>query len=221
MRSTQSTLFGSAAVLVLALTACGGEGNDDDSQASSTPTGRHASAAGSPTAAGQSRTGEATPTPVDPARFPPAAPGTELKVGEPAVIPFEDGDQTGVVQVTVTAIEKGAIEDLTSAGIDVKDEDRSATPYYVRATFKNVSAADLSHSHPTIPFTALDASDRNLGHTMIFGKFDKCEAPDTDMFTNGAEATGCKVYLAPPGATVASVTYDFVDLSADPVVWKP
>ncbi|WP_436777655.1 hypothetical protein [Yinghuangia sp. YIM S09857] len=90
----------------------------------------------------------------------------------------------------------------------------------MRATFQNVSTSDLSHSHPTIKFSALDAFDRSLDHMMIFGRLRTCDAPDTDTFTNGVEVTVCKVYLAPPGATVASLTYDFPDLSADPVLWK-
>jgi hypothetical protein len=228
MRSTRISLIGGAAALALALTACGSDDKDDKKDdAKGTPT---ASAASTPSASGsssptagddESPTGKPKATPVDPAQFPASKPGTQVKYGQPAVIPFEDGDDKGTLQVTVTAVEKGSIEDLTGAGIKVEEKDRSSVPYYVRATFKNVSATDLSHSHPTVKFSALDASGRDLGFTTLFGRFDKCDSPDTDDFTSGAEVTGCELYLAPAGTTVASVTYDFPDLDQDPVVWKP
>ncbi|NUU19954.1 MAG: hypothetical protein HOV68_00325 [Streptomycetaceae bacterium] len=214
MRSSAITLVGTAAALALALTACGGDKDDqeDNGDARAAPV-----TAGTNTPAGA----QPRPTPVDPAQFPVSKPGTRLELGRPAVIPFDGGKEPSNLQVTITAVEKGSIEDLTSAGIAVKDEDKASTPYYVRATFKNVGTGDLSYSHPTTKFGALDAADRSLGFTVLFGGFKKCDAPKTDQFANGAEVTGCKVYLVPAGATVASVTYDFPDLSADPVVWKP
>ncbi|NUU26071.1 MAG: hypothetical protein HOV68_31915 [Streptomycetaceae bacterium] len=230
MRSTRLTLIGTAAALALALTACGSDDKDDkaddakSSGAASAPSSSSASPSGksSPDAdATATATNKPKAEPVDPAKFPLSKPGTQLKIGQPAVVSFEDGDDKGNLQVTVTAIEKGSIEDLTAAGIKIEDKDKTSTPYYVRADFKNVSAADLSNSNPTVKFSALDAAGRDLGFTMLMGSFDKCDSPDTDEFTSGAQASGCELYLAPAGATVASVTFDFADLSQDPVVWKP
>lgn len=210
-----------AAVIVsasLALTAC--EGDDKDG-ANTEPAATGGASTPTPTVSPAP-----TVSPVDPAKFSATAPGTQLRLGQSAVIPF-DSDLPGApavqgnLQVTVLAIEKGSIDHLTQSGIKVSDLAAGTTPYYVRVKYRNVSSADMTHTHPDIELSGLDADGRSIGGAMIFGRFGMCEAPETKGFVSGAEVEGCELYLAAPGAAVTSVTYDFPDAQLDPVVWKP
>ncbi|UGQ11639.1 hypothetical protein LO772_33520 [Yinghuangia sp. ASG 101] len=228
MQSTRIALVSSTAVLALVLTACGSDDDKDGAQAAASATTAFPPTATpgdvpSPTTTDRGATGEAaTNTPVDAGQFPTTAPGTELKVGESAVIPFEQSSKQGVLQVTITAIEKGTIGDLTAANIRVNDDQKSSTPYYVRATIKNVSDADLSDASLLVPLAALDEAGRDLAFTTVLGSFKKCPLPRAENFTNGAEVSGCKMVMAPAGATVAAAGFDLPRKSSgEPVIWKP
>lgn len=229
MQSTRIALVSSAAALALVLTACGSDDENDGAAASASARGAATSSPDAPSgAASPSETDRVTTDkpgtnpPVDSAEFPTTEPGTGLKVGQSAVIPFEEDEKQGVLQVTVTAIEKGTIDDLTAANVKVKDEQKSSTPYYVRATFKNVSNTDLSDTSLIVPLRGLDQAGRDLGFITVLGTFKKCQRPDAEDFTNGAEVSGCRLILAPAGTTVASATFEFPRKSSDePVTWKP
>lgn len=56
------------------------------------------------------------------------APGTKLKVGDRAVLPFENtSDKKGTIAVTVTAIEKGTEADMAAFGDKAKGMTRPTT----------------------------------------------------------------------------------------------
>ncbi|WP_331767550.1 hypothetical protein [Embleya sp. NBC_00896] len=221
MRTLPFAVIGATVTLALTLGACGGDDKKSDQGKAEDKKSASAGASASNAPSQASESPKPTATPVDPAKFTPAKPGTRLALGQTAVVPFESDQAKGNVEVTVTAIEKGSIDHLTASKIKVDDSDKDSTPYYVRTKFRNVSAADLSHSHPDTELAGRDATGRSFGFTMLFGRFGMCQSLDTKGFAGGAEVEGCTLLLVPAGGTVASVTYDFPDSSQDPVVWKP
>jgi hypothetical protein len=146
-------------------------------------------------------------------------PGTELKVGERAVVPFKFGtDKEGTIAITVTAIEKGENADLAKYGDKAKD----MVPYFIRATIENVGGTDLAYS--SVSLRAIGGDGRSTG-VIITGDVDgKCESESAkkDFTTAGAKYETCVLQASRTSGTVGGATFDKGDAySDDPVVWKP
>jgi predicted small secreted protein len=144
-------------------------------------------------------------------------PGTELKVGERAVVPFKYGtNKSGTIAITVTAIEKGDNADLAKYGTKAK----GITPYYLRATVENVDGADLSFA--SVSLRALGADGRSTG-VIITGGTDRCKSGNAgkDFKSAGAKFETCVLQGAGEGSTVDAATFDKGDgYDKSPVVWK-
>jgi hypothetical protein len=205
VRTTSLAAVATAAALLLS--ACGSESGQAE-PAASTPAPAPSSSAAEPTAEESSQAapaGDAT------------KPGTELKVGDRAVVPFKYGTtKSGTVAITVTAIDKGANADLAKYG----DKARGITPYYIRASVENLDGTDLSYS--SVSLRALGADGRSTG-VIITGSTDQCKSGTAgkDFTTPGAKFETCTLQGAREGSEVAAASFDKGDgYDKSPVVWK-
>lgn len=194
-------LSGLVALGALALTGCGPEdkpaqSSSQPSSASSAPAPSSSSAAPAATpsaATGGGSTGEVKP-------------GQTFKVGEAAHIPFSYGHTSGKIALTVTAIEQGDPNDLSS--LNLGDQVKGKVPYYIRYSVTNDGTTDLS-------FAAVNHMKGHLQDgteaqdLMVIGDFDKCKGGDLPSgFTAGKTTQGCAVALAPSASVkVASAEY--------------
>ncbi|MDX8033351.1 hypothetical protein SK803_24295 [Lentzea sp. BCCO 10_0856] len=192
-----------AATAGLLLSGCGSETTGTASPASSETTATTTSETETSTSAA-TPTGDAT------------APGTKLKVGARAVIPYAGTDKNGTIAVTLTAIEPGAKEDLAKFG----DKAKGITPFYLRVRVENVSGTDLSYT--SVALRGLGADGKGTG-VIISGDTPKCDstsAPKT-FSTAGASYETCVLTGAPDGLKVAAAAYNRGDgYEKSPVVWE-
>ncbi|MCR6482966.1 hypothetical protein M8542_09050 [Amycolatopsis sp. OK19-0408] len=205
MKHVRTTALLAACAATLLLSACGEEtGQAAPAAPSSAP------ASASPEAPESSETAAAPAGDV-------TKPGTELKLGERAVVPFKYGTtKSGTIAITVTAIEKGANADLARYG----DKAKGITPFYLRATVENVDGADLSYA--SISLRALGSDGRSTG-VIITGSTDQCKSGTAgkDFSTAGAKFETCTLQGAREGEAVGAATFDKGDdYDKSPVVWK-
>ncbi|MET1071749.1 MAG: hypothetical protein ABWY11_03785 [Umezawaea sp.] len=144
-------------------------------------------------------------------------PGSALKVGDRAVVPFKYGtDKQGTIAIVVTAIEQGTTADLAKFG----DKATGLTPFFIRATVENVDGSDLAYS--SVSLRGIGADGKSTG-VIISGDVDKCksETAKKDFTTAGAKFETCVLQAAREGGTVAGATFDKGDdYLKSPIVWK-
>lgn len=202
MKHVRTTAPLAACAAALLLSACGGESGQ---AAPAAPTSAPTSAAPESSTAAAAPAGDVT------------KPGTELKLGERAVVPFKYGTaKSGTIAITVTAIEKGENADLAKYG----DKAKGITPYYLRATVENVDGADLAYS--SVSLRALGSDGRSTG-VIITGSTDQCKSGTAgkDFTSAGAKFETCTLQGAREGAAVEAATFDKGDgYDKSPVVWK-
>src|SRR4051812_31259723 len=112
--------------------------------------------------------------------------GTELKFGETATVAYQQNSQrSSVLQLTVTAVQKGRITDLAAYQLDAAS--KKSTPYYAHVTVKNAGKGDLSHA--IAPIYAVDSTNALVQAVSFNNTFQKC--PSTTLptgFTAGKSA---------------------------------
>ncbi|WP_284740180.1 hypothetical protein [Amycolatopsis sp. RTGN1] len=207
MKHVRTTALLAACAAGLLLSACGEESGQ---AAPAAPTSAPAAPA-SDSASPESSTAAAAPA------GDVTKPGTELKLGERAVVPFKYGTtKSGTIAITVTAIEKGANADLAKYG----DKAKGITPFYLRATVENVDGADLAYS--SVSLRALGTDGRSTG-VIITGSTDQCKSGTAgkDFTKAGAKFETCTLQGAREGSEVAAATFDKGDgYDKSPLVWK-
>ncbi|ULR51681.1 hypothetical protein [Streptomyces deccanensis] len=183
-----------SALLLLSLVGCGsgdGAGPADDKPVSSASSSPSLPSAPSPTSSvNEDGTAKA---------------GAKAKLGEPVLLRYGGGTKSGVLEVTVTGIEKGSKADVASLGLE--DDAKKMTPYYVRATIKNAGKNDLSHAAVDPPGGLLDdgTAARQL---LVIGTFAACDSyPKTKSFPPGASYETCAPVLADPGTEVTGAVW--------------
>ncbi|MEV7911544.1 hypothetical protein [Streptomyces griseus] len=215
MHKRRIVLAASAVALGLGLSACNGD--DGEPAAKETPAAS-ASAPASSEPSSESPTddsgdggngGEAPAGDV-------TAPGTKLKVGDRAVVPFRyTNDKQGTIAVTVTAIEKGAESDMAAFG----DKAKGMTPYFIKMKVENVGGTDLSYA--SLKLDGVLEGGAGTGVVLmgdIPGKCDRETAP-RDFTTKGASYETCSL-AATKTTPVTGAEFDEGDTYSDsPVVW--
>lgn len=158
------------------------------------------------------------------------APGTELAVGEKAVVPYVIPNGPIVpIEFAITAIEEGTPEDV--AAFTIPPELADARPIFVRYSYTNVSDQDLSNQS-LAGLTAVD--DRNTEHMKVSIRGEnvpKCPRPKMSDVGPGKTAEGCDLYMIHKDGNLKAALYkgsprekDGVDarpLYADPIRWAP
>ncbi len=204
------TLVASVGALALLLSACG-----DATTGTAAPATTGASTETTSSAA--TKSSAATTTAEDAPTGDVTAPGTELKIGERAVIPFKYGtDKNGTIAITVTAIDQGANADLAAFG----EKAKGITPFYIRVTVENVGGTDLSYS--SLSLRALGADGKGTG-VIISGDTKQCESETAkkDFTTAGAKYETCVLQGAREGAAVAAAAYaNGEGYDKSPITWS-
>ncbi|MFD0200399.1 MULTISPECIES: hypothetical protein [Saccharothrix] len=210
-RHVNRTLVASVGALALLLSACGeattgsaGPATTSAVDATTETTKSSAAPASAKSSAAKAPEGDVT------------APGTKLKVGDRAVVPFKFGnDKSGTIALTVTAIEAGTNADLASFG----EKAKGITPYYIRVTVENVGGTDLSYS--SVSLRAVGADGKGTG-VIISGDTAQCESESAkkDFATAGAKYETCVLQGAREGSAVAGATFDRSEgYEKAPVAW--
>ncbi|MFE2975076.1 hypothetical protein [Streptomyces sp. NPDC059258] len=201
-----------------ALSACSGDEEGtaaQDSPSASATASASASASASPSsetpAADDSSDGGAAPAEGDI-----TAPGTELKLGERAVVPFRyTSDKKGTIAVTVTAIEKGAESDMAAFG----DKAKGMTPYFIKMKVENVGGTDLSYA--SLKLDGVLEGGAGTGVILMGDIPGKCERETAprEFTAKGASYETCSL-AATKTAPVTGAEFDEGDTYSDsPVVW--
>ncbi|WP_410657072.1 hypothetical protein [Amycolatopsis sp. lyj-112] len=203
MKSDRIALFATGCVAVLLLSACGEKEYGSPAPAPA-PTSAPSSA---PATSGTLPVGNADAT----------APGSELKVGDRAVVPFKYGtDKNGTVAITVKSIELGPKDDLAKYG----DKAKGMTPVYIRLSVENVGGTDLAYS--TVRLRAVGPDGRSTG-VIITGETPNCqsETAKKDFTRAGATYDTCELQAVKDGNDVGGATFGDGDTyKDDPIVWK-
>jgi hypothetical protein len=188
------------------LSGCGALGGDD--QAAAPPPEPPAPSSSAPAQDGAPAAGNAEAT----------APGSKLKIGERAVVPYKLGAKTGTIGITVTAIEQG---DKAAFAQRFGARAQGMDPYYIRYRVENVGGTDLSHSSaPTL--SALGPGGGSTG-AIVVGSMPGCERgrADSSFTTAGASYQGCRLQAARTGVQVSGVEYDDEGGYQDsPITWS-
>ena len=138
----------------------------------------------------------------------------ELAIGDTAQVDFyplsigasSRTEPVGAGSVTVTAVRRGAINDLSQAGYTLDADQESSTPYYIDVRFENTSSVQVE---PRSPGGIDENGDSILALTLLdFGGpgFEPCAGvPHT--VRPAATAEGCVVVLVPSGHVLKRIYY--------------
>jgi hypothetical protein len=217
-RSTR--VVGLAVACAMALSGCSDPATvgDPEAGAGSSPTASEsaASASSSPSAS-ESPSTEATPyLPVrDGVEL--TAQGSQLEVGDSAVVAFEPRqDEVAVLDITVTRLEKTSFEESFS-GWQLDAGTRKSNPYFVHATVRNVGGTDLG-GRP-VPLYIVDGRNTLIEASGFASTFKPCPSKALPKkFENGDRAKVCLVYLSPRNGDLTAVSFRPTE-DFDPIVW--
>ena len=199
-----------AATAVLTLTACTGPAAD--SEDGSAPAARSGDTSGTTTGAAG---GPAPYLPV-PDGVVLTDPGSELGVGESAVVAWQPRQgQVGVLRMTVRKMEHADIKALKEWQLDAAG--RRSSLYYLTVAVENIGEQDLGGSR--IPLYVLDDAHTLVESSSFRTKFAPCpsRAPP-DAFEQGAETTACLVYLVPRRGSLQAASFRPTD-EFNPITW--
>ena len=203
-RTGRAGLFALGLAGALALAGCSGSDGDPAPTSSSGATGAGPSSSASPY----------LPVP-DGVELTP--PGTHLSVGDPAVVAWEPRqDLVGALDITVTALERTTIAKSFGAW-QLSPAQEKSTPYFVRATVRNVGDTDLGGRR--VPLYVVNDQNVLLESTPFASAFEAC--PSTalpDKFKPGARQDVCMVYLAPDHGELDAVSFR-PEETFDPIIW--
>jgi len=211
---------GAAGLLLVALSACS---SGEPSTGPPDPTTRGSSTEAT-TSASADPTEKPTPAaPTEPAPYLPVpdgveltAQGSDLRFGDRATVAWEPRREVvGAVAVTVTGVRRTTLKDFAAFRLDPTQ--RRSTPYFVRATVKNVGRTNLAGV--SVPLYAVNAADTLIQSTPFAATFKPCPStPFPKPFATGDRAQVCLVYLVPQQGTLASVSFRPTQ-EYDPITW--
>ncbi|MFK0245466.1 hypothetical protein ACIQUM_12255 [Amycolatopsis azurea] len=207
MKSHRIALIATGCAAALLLSACGGKEESGSPSPTPSPAPTSSAPVSSPATSGTVPVSNADAT----------APGSELKVGDRAVVPFKYGnDKSGTIAITVKSIELGPKDDLAAYG----DKAKGMTPVYIRISVENVGGTDLTYS--SVRLRAVGTDGKSTG-VIITGETPKCqsETAKKDFKTVGATFETCALQAVKDGDEVGGATFGDGDAYKDkPVVWK-
>lgn len=193
-RVVRPVVAGFAALLVL--TACSsGEGSEAGDDASSSAAAAY---------------------PAVPAGIELTEPGSELTLGEEAVVAWQPrADLTGALSLTPQSFERATMRAFSGWRLD--DVSRGSTPYYVHVSVENVGESDLGNV--AVPLYVVDGSDTLIQQSTFGSSFAPC--PSTALpkrFPTGAKAELCLVYLTPARGVLEAASFRPTQ-AFDPITW--
>lgn len=136
-------------------------------------------------------------------------------------------NETALLKITVTSIEKGDPADLDV--LDLGDQAAGLTPYYI-----NVEVEGADDSATKMAYASIDGDfdgllgDGTEGQSLsIIGDFEPCDTSDFgESFGPGEKVTTCVPYLAGGESAVESARFapyegPYGPLDGQPLVWNP
>jgi hypothetical protein len=186
-------------VAVLTLGGCSDGGSEEASTGSSGSSSTSGSASGSPST-------EATPYLPVPDGVELTAQGSDLEVGDEAVVAYEPRQGTvGALAITVTGLEKTTFA-RSFQGWQLDKETRKTNPYFVRVTVENVGKTDLG-GRP-VPLYIVDGRNTLIGSSTFKSTFKPCPStPFPKKFGHGDRVKTCLVYLSPKHGDLTAVSF--------------
>ena len=144
-------------------------------------------------------------------------PGTQLSVGNPAVVAYHPRQkQVGALEIDVTQLQKSTMKDFSAW--QLTSQQRRSTPYYVHARVKNVGTSNLGGM--PVPLYVVNDQNVLLESTPFASSFEPCPStPFPKPFKPGAAAKVCLVYLAPKHGKLEAVSFR-PDESFNPITWS-
>jgi hypothetical protein len=222
-----------ALLSALVLTGCGGSSQSTSSTTKSTQAASTAAQQASTTSAVATTATNVAATSSTTAAAAPAttagaltAPGTTLKVGQPATVEFDTTLNNGnngpsyKLGLTIESITLGKMSDFN--GISLTGVPKGDVPTYVKLKMTNLSSHSINPSNldPADSVQAIDANGDADGNLIIAGDFPPC--PDTDTpnpFTPGQSFTTCETYMEP--ALASKIGWNGSNATLDsPVIWS-
>jgi len=218
--SAATTSVAALALGAALLTGCssddgGNTSSGDASSAATTSPGASDSSSGAEPGDGGSETAEPyLPVPEGVELTPP---GTELEVGDSAVVAWEPRQKTvGVLEITVKRLERTTFE-KSFEGWKLEPAVRRTTPYFVRARVANVGDTDLGGVE--VPLYIVDAKNTLVRYSRFASTFKPCDSRDLPKrFRPGQERDVCLVYLAPDRGKLTAVSFRPTE-EFDPITW--
>ncbi len=139
--------------------------------------------------------------------------GKKLPLGTEAVVPYTvpaSGTVAAVdttIGVTVLAVRPGTQAELTAGGIQVDDNAKDATPYYVDVKYADKGTGSLKRN---LSVSMEDTKGDSVPTTLIVslgGTFTLCADGDSSDFKPGESYEGCTLFLVPKGRKIARVRF--------------
>jgi hypothetical protein len=133
--------------------------------------------------------------------------GSTLKIGDPAVIAYDDSSnhKKSRIEVTPVKIEKGTIDDFKN--IDIEGKEKTATPYYVTMKVRNVGKGDLSGTDPASYIDGIDDRGQEQNNIIFFGTFDRCDSDKAKSLKPGESYSSCLAYLIAGGGSIVGMRW--------------
>ncbi|MEV7431037.1 hypothetical protein AB0N29_15585 [Nocardioides sp. NPDC092400] len=208
MRSTRTALAGLLAAGLL-LTAC-----SDDSEGSADPGSGDSS---SPAGEAGSASASATPYLPVPDGVELTPQGTELSVGDEAVVAYEPRQgQVGVLGIRVDRLERTTFKESFS-GWQLDAATKKSNPYFVRATLTN--EGDTKLGGRPVPLYIVDGKNTLIEASSFASRFAPCPSgPLPKKFGPGAKTDVCLVYLAPDKGDLTAVSFRPTQ-EFNPITW--
>lgn len=146
------------------------------------------------------------------------AQGTELKVGQRAVVAFEPRqNRVGVLDVRITRLEKTSFKE-SFVGWTLDAVTRSSNPYFVHATVTNAGSTELGGRRT--PLYIVDGNNTLIEASSFAGAFKPCASTPLlpKKFGHGEKAKLCLVFLAPKQGKLTAVSFRPTQ-EFDPITW--
>ncbi len=200
------------AAAALLLGACTGSG--DDSEGSSSPAGDGAS--GTPVATDDPDDGIPPPYLPVPAGVALTDQGSELGVGETAVVAWRPSKgKVAVLSLRVRQLRRAPIQVLADWQLD--EAGRSSSLFYVTVSAENLGEEDLGGTR--IPLYVASGATTLVESNAFKTEFKPCPSPALpDEFGTDAKTTACLAYLVPDHGRLTSITFR-PSAKFNPITW--
>ena len=132
------------------------------------------------------------------------AQGSQLSVGDDAVVAYEPRqDSVGVLDIKITGMERTTFK-RSFQGWQLDDATKRTTPYFVHAVVRNLGDTDLG-GRP-VPLYIVDGNNTLIESSTFASSFKPCPStPFPKKFGNGDRMRTCLVYLSPKHGDLTAV----------------
>jgi hypothetical protein len=137
--------------------------------------------------------------------------GSTLQLGQAAVIAYDDAsthDQS-TIQITPNPIQQGSISDFKNVQLD--PDQKSATPFYVNVSVKNIGKGDLSGDSPANYLDGVDDRGQAQNSVIFFGDFSRCASVTPKSLKPGQSYKTCQTFLIPKGGSLVGMRWVVFD----------